>query len=500
MDAPVSEPSSSALHGLHAGAIGFASALAIGIASTAPAYSLASTLGLVAKELGPGSTAAPAVLLIAFLPILCIAVAFDRLNRIHTDCGTTFAWVTRGVGPWIGWMSGWATLLSGILVMASLAQISGIYTFRLLGMDALADSRFAVALAGTAWIVLMIWICARGIESAARTQYLLLGLELIALVIFTVVALATVAGSDAPADALKPAASWFDPGNVKSPSALAGAVLASIFIYWGWESAVSMNEETRDSARAPGRAGLASVVILLLIYVAVATAAQSVHGPAFLAEHASDVFLALARDVLSPPWDRLLILAVLTSAVAAAQTTLIPTARTLLSMASAGALPATLASIHPKFRTPHVATWALGVGSCAWFVALSFWSTDVLADSILSTGLLVALSYALTGYACPLVYRSTAIHSWKNVLVLAVLPLLGAVSLSWVFLNSCAALAEPASAGLMLGVGVPLVVGVGVLLVGAVIMAARFYIHPTFFRPVESTALRVPRASPEETL
>ncbi len=488
----MSERSSSALHGLRLGAIGFAAALAIGIASTAPAYSLAATLGLVSKELGPASTAVPAVLLIAFLPILCIAVAFDRLNRVDADCGTTFAWVTRSMGPWIGWMAGWATLLSGTLVMASLAQVSGIYTFRLIGTDALADSRLAVALAGTAWVVLMTWICTRGIESAARTQYLLLGLELIALIIFAVAALATATGPGAPADALKPAVSWFNPGTVESSSAFAGAVLACIFLYWGWESALSMNEETRNSTRTPGRAGLASVVILLLIYVLVATAAQSVHGPAFLAEHADDVFSALARDVLSPPWDRLLILGVLTSAVAAAQTTVIPTARTVLSMASAGALPAALASVHPQFQTPHVATWALGVGSCMWFAALSFWSTDVLADSNLSTALLVAFTYALTGYACPLVYRRTGTFSGKNVLVLAVLPLLGAATLTWVFAKSCVSLAEPASAGLVLGVGVPLVVGVGLLLVGAVIMAARFFMHPALFRPVKGTAFRPP--------
>ncbi len=484
------------LHGLRPGAIGFAAALAIGMASTAPAYSLAATLGLVSKELAPNGTAAPAVLLIAFLPILCIAVAFDRLNRADADCGTTFAWVTHGMGPWSGWMAGWATLLSGTLVMASLAQVSGIYTFRLLGMDALAESRFAVALAGTAWVVLMTWICARGIESAARTQYLLLGLELIALIVFTVAALATATGPGAPADALKPAASWFNPGTIESSSAFAGAVLASIFLYWGWESALSMNEETRNSTRTPGRAGLASVVILLLIYVLVAAAAQSVHGPAFLAEHADDVFSALARDVLSSPWDRLLILGVLTSAVAAAQTTVIPTARTVLSMASAGAFPAALASIHPRFRTPHVATWALGAVSCTGFVALSFWSKDVLEDSILSTALLVALSYALTGYACPLVYLRIGIFSGKNALVLAVLPLLGAATLTWAFANSCVSLAEPASAGLVLGVGVPLVAGVALMLLGAVIMAARFCVHPTFFRAAEDAASRPPERAP----
>ena len=473
-------------HGLRPEAIGFAAALAIGIASTAPAYSLAATLGLVSRELGHGGTMTPAVLLLAFLPMLCIGVAFDRLNRIDADCGTTFAWVTQGMGPWLGWMSGWATVLSGTLVMASLAQIAGIYTFRLVGADALADSRFAVALIGTAWVVLVTWICARGIEGTVRTQYLLLGLELVALTVFTVAALATATGPSAPHDALTPDSSWFDPGTIESPSALAGAVLVSIFLYWGWESAVSMNEETRGSNRVPGLAGLASIVILLLTYVLVATAALAVHGPAFLAENADDIFSALGRDVLSPPWDDLLVLGVLTSAVAAAQTTLVPTARTALSMSAAGAFPAVFGSVHHRFQTPHVATWTLGAASCVWFIILSALSSDVLEDSILSTTLLVAFAYALTGYACPLVYRRRAgMRSWRDVLVLAVLPLLGATALTWAFASSCASLAKPGSTGLVLGVGAPFLFGIGLLLMGVVAMAACFRSSPAFFLTVK---------------
>jgi amino acid transporter len=437
-------------------------------------YSLASTLGDIGKALGPGSSAAPAVLLIAFIPILCIAVAFDRLNRIDPDCGTTFAWVTRAMGPWMGWMAGWATVLAGALVMASLAQVSAAYTFELVGWEALAASRSAMAAAGSVWIIVITAICARGIESAARGQYLLLGLELAAMLLFAVAALAH--SGSAPAQAVPPAHG----GGTGLPG-LASAVLIAVFLYWGWESTASMNEETRGPARTPGRAGLASVVILLPIYVLVTAAAQSVHGPAYLIEHAQDVFAALGREVLPAPWDRLLVLGVLASAVAAAQTTLIPTARTILSMAAAGALPSGLARVHPRFLTPHVATWALGLASCAWFAALSFASTDVLWDSNNATALLVAFYYAVTGYACPILYGRAGTRSWSSLLLVAALPLAGAAALSAIFASSCVTLAEPGRAGTLLGVGVPLVVGVGGLLLGAVLMATRRVAHPRFF-------------------
>lgn len=461
------------LHGLRPDTIGFAAAMTLAIASMAPAYSLATTLGLIARGLGRDSTASPAVLLVGVMPILCIAVAFDRLNRIDNDCGTTFGWVTRALGPSMGWMAGWMNLCACALVMGSLAQVSGTYTFRLLGLEAIAQSRMAVALAGTVWIAVMTWSCARGLASAARLQYALVAMEIGALVAFAVAALALASGAHAPVDASRPAASWFLPGHADHLASLGSAVLAAVFLYWGWETTTSMSEESRLPTRTPGRAAFASLAILLLVYLAVATAAQSVHGAPYLIEHSDDVLAALSGSVLHSPWDQVVVLAVLVSAAGAAQTTLIPSARTMLSMAAAGALPAPMGRVHPRFLTPHTATWTFGIVSCAWFVVLSFVSTNVLADSGLSTALLVALGYALCGYACPLVYGRARIHSWRNVLVLAVLPLLGAVALTVVFAGSCVALAKPAAAGLVWGISVPLLVGAGCLAIGIAVAALR---------------------------
>lgn len=466
-------------HGLRAAAIGLASAVAIGVASTAPAYTLAVTLGLVSQELGGNSVAAPAVLLLAVAPVLCIAVAFDRLNRRQSDCGTTFAWVTRAMGPWAGWTAGWITMTAGVLVMASLAQVAAISTFDLLGLNALAESRFATALAGTAWIGLTTWGCVRGIEPTARAQYVLLGTELVALLVFGAAAWVAATHASAPADAVRPALSWLGFGTVRSASALAGAEAVAVFLYWGWESALSLNEETKGSDRTPGRAGFLSLGILLLTYVFVAVAAQAVHGPAFLAAHADDVFAALAPDVLPDPWDRLVTFAVLTSAVASCQTTILPAARTLLSMAAAGALPAAMAKIDPRFQTPARTTWILGAASCAWFLVISAASAQVLEDSLISISLLAAFSYAVTGYACPLVCARNGVRSASDMLLLLVAPVVGAVSLTWVFFQT---LAESAAATTVLGIGLPVALVACVVLAGVALMLLQFRAAPAFFR------------------
>jgi len=51
---------------------------------------------------------APAVLLASFVPMFLIASAFYYMNRTDPDCGTSFSWITRAMGPSLGWVGGWA--------------------------------------------------------------------------------------------------------------------------------------------------------------------------------------------------------------------------------------------------------------------------------------------------------------------------------------------------------------------------------------------------------
>src|SRR5436190_104409 len=116
--------------GLKSEALGYISNLVIAVASTAPAYSLAATLGFIVAVGGVGLHA-PAVLIVSFIPILFVSVGYRFFNLADADAGTTFAWVTRAFGPQLGWINGWAIFLADIIVMASLAAIASEYTFLL---------------------------------------------------------------------------------------------------------------------------------------------------------------------------------------------------------------------------------------------------------------------------------------------------------------------------------------------------------------------------------
>ena len=127
--APSGEPGEKGLRG---DALGFASNVVIGVASTAPGYSLAAVLAFIVAAVG---VQAPAIMIVAFIPMLMTRAAYYYLNRADPDGGTTFSWVTRAFGPWAGWIGGWAIVIADIIVMANLAEIAAIYTYDLVGYD-----------------------------------------------------------------------------------------------------------------------------------------------------------------------------------------------------------------------------------------------------------------------------------------------------------------------------------------------------------------------------
>lgn len=283
--APIGYPEASS-KGLKGGALGLLSSVVVGMASTAPAYSLAASLGFVVASGGAllAGVKAPAIILIAFIPMYFIAVAYAELNKSEPDCGTTFTWAARAFGPWVGWMGGWGIIAADVIVMANLAQIAGSYSFTFLGdlgwtaAASLSGSTLWSTVAGVVWIAVMTYICYRGIEVSAKLQYGLLGIEVVVLVIFAITALVKVYTGHAEAYSLHPQLSWFWPGGMDFGSVMAPALLTAVFIYWGWDTAVSTNEEADDPATTPGKAAVLSTVLLLLTYALVTVAAVSFAG------------------------------------------------------------------------------------------------------------------------------------------------------------------------------------------------------------------------------
>ncbi len=285
-------------------------------------------------------------------------------------------------------------------------------------------------------------ICYIGIEVSANFQKILLSIEITMLLVLSVTALVKVGTGHAPPGHLTPTISWLNPFHITSFSAFASGVILMVFIYWGWDTAVAVNEETKDKTRTPGLAAIFSTLILLVTYsitifsvmafAGIGTKGVGLGNP----NNFGDVFSPLGSAVFGSSGfgtflTRLLFLMILSSAAASTQTTILPTARTTLSMAVYKALPSSFAKIHPRFLTPTVSTVVMGLVSIAVYIPMNYSHnpTGVIGDAVIAIGLYIAFYYGLTGFACAWYYRRNLTSSVRNLFMQGILPVSGALML-----------------------------------------------------------------------
>jgi len=363
----------------------------------------------------------------------------------------------------------------------------------------LANSTFASTVPGVIWIVVMTYICYRGIEVSARLQYALLGIELVVLLAFAVVALLKVYTGTAESYSITPSLDWFWPAGLDFSTVIAPAILTAIFIYWGWDTAVACNEESDDPGRTLGRAAVISTCLLLATYalVSVSVIAFARVGDEGVGlgnqEDADDVFAAVGHDlfgdsVLGKIALMLLAASILTSASASTQTTIPPTARTTLSMGVYKALPAPFAKIHRTYLTPTTSRIAMGAVSVLFYLLFTLISPNLLTALIGSVGLMIAFYYGLTGFACVWFYRKHLTTSLRDFMMRGVVPLASGIALTAVFVYGLIQYAKPdwltddqGKNVTILGFGAVAVVGIGALALGVVVMVAWWIASPPFF-------------------
>ena len=224
------------------------------MASTAPAYSLAATLGFVVIAIN--GLQAPIITILAFVPMLFISYGYKALNNADPDCGTTFTWGTRAFGPKTGWLGGWGIVAADILVMASLAQIAGQYVFLLFGADGIGAN------ATSGWVLLVGVVVDRRHDGHLLRRHRDLGQLPEGAARHRADHAAASSRSwrssrsgqgTAPPGHLTPSRGrGSTPSTCRAPTSFMVGFTLMLFIYWGWDTAVSVNEETKDSTRRRG--------------------------------------------------------------------------------------------------------------------------------------------------------------------------------------------------------------------------------------------------------
>jgi amino acid transporter len=268
-----------------------------------------------------------------------------------------------------------------------------------------------------------------------------------------------------------------------SAHALAAGVVLAVFLYWGWDTVLAVNEESEDAAHMPGVSAVLNTIILVVMYVLITAAMQAYHGAGFLAKNQDDVFTPLARDVMGSTWDRLVFLCLLTSGAASALTTLLPLTRQTLSMAAHKSLPAIFGRIHPKYLTPFWGTIILTVLSILWYVLVTIWNPNAIWDAISALGIMVCIAYGGTGLACTFYYRKELLKSGKNFLLMGVAPAVGGILFVAILIKVIYDDYNPANSLTSFhGIGGIFLMGVGTMLVGVVLMIIMWVLQPEFFR------------------
>ncbi|MGR6613250.1 APC family permease [Kocuria rhizophila] len=488
--------------GLSSGSVGLLGAVVIGMSCIAPAYTLSGALGPTAAAVG---THLPAIFLVGFIPMLLVAVGYRQLNRAMPDSGTTFTWTSKAFGPWVGWMGGWGLLAATILVLSNLAGIAVDFFYLMIAQlterEEIANLASNVPVNILTCLVFMAgacWISYRGMETTKKVQYVLVAFQLVILVWFSVAALVHVARGTA-AGGIAVQAEWFNPLGVESLSAFAAGVSLSVFIYWGWDVVLTINEETKGASTTPGRAALATIFSIVVLYMLVGLAVLSFAGLSDTGvglnnpEIQENVFAALAGPVMGPA-AILLSLAVLSSSAASLQSTFVSPARTLLAMGYYGALPRCFARITPRFQSPGFATVAAAVVSSLFYTFMRVVSEDVLWDTITALGMMVCFYYGVTALACVWYFRRSWFRSVKSCLVNLVCPLLGGVLLLLFFVQTSIDSMDPeyGSGSQIGGVGLVFILGAGILLLGVIVMLTQFLRNREFFQErFETTELPV---------
>ena len=476
--------------GLSQNSVGLIGGIILAISCVAPAYTLTATIGLLANDVGVKT---PAIFLLGFIPMFFAAFAYRELNKVVPDCGTSFTWTTKAFGPVIGWLGGWTAVLAMVIVISNLAAIAAQFFWQLLGdlinnqtISSLWENKPVDVLTTLVFIAIATFIAYRGITTTARLQYVLVTFQLLVLLTF---AIAAILESPDSLTSVSFSWDWFSPAGL-TVSAIVAGLSGSIFAFWGWDSALTVNEETKDSSTTSGRAAILAVLSILLTYVLVSIAVIMYAGVGDTGlglanpEISENVFGAVAQPILGNPWYLFLFAAVLASSAASLISTFLPVSRTLLAMGTYQALPERFAAIHPRYLTPSYATVACGVGAGAFYSILAVLSENILLDTVYSIGIMICFYYALTAFACVWFFRKELFVNAYSIVFKFLLPLLGGIMLAVVFLITLRDSFSPdfGSGGSIAGVGLVFIMGVGLILFGFVLMALVRAKNPAFFR------------------
>ncbi len=405
----------------------------MGIAGTAPAFSVAVTSAAIVASVGVLSVGS---IFYCGLITFGIMMAFIHLNKITPHAGAAYAWVGHIFGKKWGFFAGWGLLVASVFFMVSATIPAATSTLIFLAPHKLENTTWVTATAAI-WLTLVTIVVTKGIKHASYAQMILTAIETI--VIFALIIGAFIQYGNTPAHA--PSLIWFSPFSF-TPQLFATGALTAIFFYWGWDVTMNLGEETKDSQdgeyHPSSKGAFWALISLILFFIIMMIVVLIVLSDAEIATANTNVLYAIANKLFPPPWNYLAVISTILSTIGTIETQLLQFSRSMFAMARDEMLHSRYAKIHPVWQTPWVAT------SVIWFlgVVLLFTSSympsvkKILECSILAIGFQICFYMGLTGFACAWHYRNKITEGVYQAISYVIWPLLSALFMVFIAVYS----------------------------------------------------------------
>ncbi|MGH9045263.1 MAG: APC family permease [Acidimicrobiales bacterium] len=455
--------------GLRQNILSLRQGVVISLATSAPGQSTAVALASMTAVAAYASTPA---LLLSLIPVMAIAICYQRLNKWEQNCGGPLVWVGHAIGPYLGFLVGWAMLVGFVLGAVSALVPLGPAMLSLAGVNASAAAANVISV--SVFGAVLTGLAAIGVRATARYQIISAVVEYTILLGFSALSFWVVFVGHRRG-AASPTLDWLKPSGVGGHGSLSGAMLIAIFIYTGWDAPLYLNQESQQRRINPGRAVIIGVTILGPLYAWLFLSLQGAVPQRELQAHASNVLPYIATALAGSTWGKAMVFALILSIMGTLQATLVATSRVAYAMGNEQLLPRPFARIHPRFRTPAFSTVLCGVIAVMvadlCFMSLSM--SSAIATIVSASGLAFAFFYICTALATIVRSRGILTRSVTDAVLGGVVPLIGAGVLSWIFYASIPQLTPPGRWSLL----VIAVIGCALMFVSAKFVRASYFVR-----------------------
>ena len=477
-------------HKLHSNVLGLFESSIMGIAGSAPAYSLAATtvtLALVVGLFGPGE------LLYYGIAMFGVVIAFNFMGRYRQHAGATYNWVRNALHPVLGYLAGWSLVTASIIFgMVSTVPASTSLLSLFTSNEKTLSNVHLTTLIGSIIFIVMVGIIAYGIKFTAKAQVVMTVIEIGLLWIFDFLAFFhhpkthhfswswfsfnNIKAYSIPENVIGATTTPFDAKYVTAhglTAIMVGAV-SGAFFYWGWDVTANLNEETKSGDKTAGQGGLIGTFFVFLTFLLTLVAVNLVLSDATLSS-SSNVLNDFA-SALIPGWPgKLIILSVLLSTVATIETQMIQVTRTLFSMGRDKTLHDSFGKVHHEYRTPWNATIFTTVFVLLFFIGSQFVSSinKIAQSGVAAIGIQICFYYALAAFSVIVLFRRYVFKSISNFILIGLWPLLSGIFLIAVLIKVIPSLDH-----------LSLWVGVGTVALGIIPMAIYWSQGSPYFKKV----------------